>query len=1185
MLHTIKKILLYFLAFYTLFGFVVLPLVLKPQIIKAVAQQTNATIEIDSLFFNPFLFKLELFDIHFRDQQNKELFSLPYAFVNVEVYSLFRAAIHIKDFVIEAPKVYLVYDADKKLNFASVLKENNQTQESESSRAQMPRIIVNNFQVINGYVRYEDFTKKEKFDFSLEGLGFELKDLDTKDFDMSKASLRFYSHFGGGGFINLKSKIIGVDPFIIEGSLDFEASKLYTHYRYFQDSLNLEVADGKLSAHAEYFFNMDELNATKIQNATLFLDSLRIKPKGTHKDILNLASVHLDKIEIAPMQKQVSIGKIELDSLKLKVSRNTKGEIDWMRYLKVDIPPADTNKSANTAEENQTPWSVVLKDIALEKIQADFYDKGISPAVNTKLNNLNLYAQDMTLAGEMPFTYSTDFEFNDAFVCHSNGVIKHAQIDINASIKCDGFDVVHYAPYIDALAKEALEVYNIKLMRATAGFDANIEVKIQDEQTFMSVNKANLRLSNVALNKRNTGEKLLAFGHLNVDDAAIDLQKKEIKIAKTTLADLAIETKMLANGTMNFEGLVEPKKTATKKEPKKEAAFRVQLKHFALDAAKVNFEDARLSPSGTIKADRIFANVYDIDSKTSTWMKYKTYARINSKGIVRADGNLRHTPLKQKGTLDVSDFSLKEFNPYLAQNSYLKIEDGAIDINVKTLYDSSSKKADAELVGIVKLKEFFLANSRDNTSLLSVGELALRGFELDLMPNRLYVSEANLNSFYVDAMIDEKKVMNFATLMKENAVINQTQEKAPAMKKSDEERGFAYKIEKLNLNSGSAKFADFSLPIKFQTNIHDVSGSLLSLSSTPSEVTYVDITGEVDAYGATKLKGSLESSNPKKFTDLSFNFTNLELNAMSGYSAAFAGYAIESGKLYLDLGYKIKESELLGSNKITINKIKLGQEIKDENTSSLPLAFVIALLEDSEGVIDIDMPIEGNVDKPDFKYGALVMKTFTNLILKAVASPFTFLGSVMGATSQKLEYISFEPGKSEILPPQREKLDQIAKMFEKRPKISLSLSGVYDVQSDTKALQLQKLVALAIQESGAKSKEEQQNAVDIDVLEDIYEDLKDDDKLETIRDVLEEKYEDDEFKREYLKALIEETRLLLVVAHEELEALAQLRTEKITSYLIQEQKMDPKRVHRAKVSVVDAGQNSSVKMKLAVDVQ
>jgi hypothetical protein len=424
-------------------------------------------------------------------------------------------------------------------------------------------------------------------------------------------------------------------------------------------------------------------------------------------------------------------------------------------------------------------------------------------------------------------------------------------------------------------------------------------------------------------------------------------------------------------------------------------------------------------------------------------------------------------------------------------------------------------------------------------------------------------------------------------LAKEDADESKEEVKQSKTKESskNEKAAFPYRVEKLNLLSGSAKFADLSLPIKFQTNIHDVSGSILAISSITGDVSYVDVMGEVDAYGSAKLKGSLDSANPKKFTDLGLNFKNLELNAMSGYSASFAGYAIESGKLYLDLGYKIKDSELLGSNSIIIKKIKLGEEIKDENTSSLPLGFVIALLEDSEGVIDIDMPVAGNLDAPDFKYGALVLKTLGNLILKAVASPFTFLGAVMGIEGEKLEYISFEPGKAEILPPQREKLDQIVQMLVKRPKMFLSLSGVYDVQSDKKALQLEKLIALAIKESGAKSKEEQQNAMNIDTLEDIYEDIKDDDRLDKIEDALEEKYEGDEFKREYLKALVAENIVLQAISKEELEALAALRRENISAYLTKEQKLDVQRVLKTEIKAIDMPENKSVRMNLAVEVK
>ncbi|MBU1217769.1 DUF748 domain-containing protein [bacterium] len=1193
MFKTIKKIFFTLLAFYTLFGFFILPLVLKPLIINAVQEKTNATIEIEKIYFNPFIFKLEITGIKLTSNENKELVSLKEILANVEVYSLFRTALHVKDFVLDEPKISLVYNADKTFNFSSLLKENNQTQEDDNTSTALPRIILENIKIVNGFVAYEDFTQKTKFDFSFGNIGLELKDVDTKDLNASDASFRFYSLLGDGGFVDFKSKIVSLEPFISRGSLDFEASKLYTEYRYIQDMLQLEVADGKISAHANFFINLDDLNATTIDDASVLLDNLRIKPKNKNKDILNLGSLYIDGITVKPMLQDAHIKNITLNSLVAKVARDAQGNIDWLEYIQVQRTDTHEDTDANKTLEESKPWKVLIDALALEKIKADFSDKGISPQVNTKLNELNLYAQNISLAGEEPFTYNLNMKLNDAFECFSKGEIKHDVLELNAAFNCKGFDIVHYRPYIDEAAKKELAVYNVKLMKAKLGFDGNVQLKQSGEQTFINVNEANLSLSNFALNKRNTNERLVDFQSFDVSGLTLDFQNKNLDINKTMLKNFQLKTKMFANGSLNLEGLVEPKKSstgtkkATKQKTQKEGEFRVKLKHFGVEAAAVNFEDATLSPSVTTKIDRIFVNLYDIDSQAQSWLKYRLYLRVNSKGIARANGSLRHTPLKQNGTFDLSDLSLKEFTPYIGQGAYLKIEDGALDAHTKTRYESGSKKADVEVDGVIKLKEFFLADSRDNNSLLSLHSLELKGFELDLLPNRLYIGEANIDSFYVDAVIDENKVMNFASLTKEDTHESKKEVKESKTKVSpeDEKTVFPYRVEKLNLLSGSAKFADLSLPIKFQTNIHDVSGSVLAISSVAGDVSYVDVIGEVDAYGSSKLKGSLDSANPKKFTDLGLSFKNLELNSMSGYSASFAGYAIDSGKLYLDLGYKIKDSELLGSNSIIIKKIKLGEEIKDENTSSLPLGFVIALLEDNEGVIDIDMPVEGNVDAPDFKYGALVLKTLGNLILKAVASPFKFLGAVMGIDSEKLEYVSFEPGKAEILPPQREKLDQIITILTKRPKMLLSLSGVYDVQSDKKALGLEKLIALAIKESGAKSKEEQQNAMNIDILEDIYDDLKDDDKLDDIKDALKEKYEGDEFKREYFKALVRENILLQAVSKEELEALAALRAKNIRIYLMKEHKLEAQRILNAEIKAIDVPENKSVRMNLAVEVK
>ena len=440
------------------------------------------------------------------------------------------------------------------------------------------------------------------------------------------------------------------------------------------------------------------------------------------------------------------------------------------------------------------------------------------------------------------------------------------------------------------------------------------------------------------------------------------------------------------------------------------------------------------------------------------------------------------------------------------------------------------------------------------------------------------VNELDVNGFYINVIIDEDKKMNLASLSKKQDDANVTKSEDTNSSK------FPFKIMKLNVASGSAKFVDLSLPLKFKTDIHNLNGVVYSISSENDEVSYVNMVGEVDKYGSTKLIGSVDSSNPKSYTDLDFNFRNLELKSLSGYSAEFAGYKIDNGKLFLDLGYKIVNSELLAKNSLLIKNIELGDKIGDENSSSLPLGFAIALLEDSNGIIDIDMPVEGNVDAPDFKYGTLVWKTFGNLIVKAVASPFKSLGSMMGLDGEKLEYVEFEPGVATILPPEREKLDSITKIMLKRPKIALKIIPQYDEVLDAWILKQQKLVQLVMKKSGIKNKKEYQSAMNINLLEDIYAELNPKIKPQVIQKSLEKTYKGAELKREYLRALMKETTEMQVVSLEELQVLASKRAGLLKEYLVEIKGINSKKVVLGSVQNVEEGLEKWVRTKLEIAI-
>ena len=1195
MLEKIRKIFLYTLLVYGFFGFIILPFVLKPQLIEIVLHETNSKIEIDSISFNPFIFKLELSGVTLNSLDDKPLVSFKSLLIDVELYSLLRSAIHINELTLTQPKIYVVYNEDKTINLLSVLKEKEAGKAVEPTEpSALPRIIIDFLEVVDGYVSYEDYTLQTEFDFSFGDIGFELKDIDTNDFNSSSAELRFYSHLGDGGFVDFKSKIEGFKPFVVNGSLDFEASKLYSQWKYMQDSLNLEVADGKISFHTDYHLNLDDLNATTINNLNVSLEKLRVKPKSKYKDVLNLGSLYVQNATIKPMARSVHASKIGLDSLSIKAKRNENGEIDWLEYIKVAGSDEVGENEDVKPESNVTSpvWDVIVDNVSLEKIALDFQDEAVTPAVQSKLNEFNLYAQDITLAGEKPFTYQLNMFLNDAAKCSSKGSVVHSVLDVQTESECSGFDIAYYRPYIDQAANAELKVFDLKLQNAVAGFKAKVEVKDIDKEMVISVNDANLSLTDLELRKRSSGENLVNFSSFDVDGVKINTQKKSVDIQKVLLNGLDIKTARVEDGTLNVQDLVVPKvkktvkKVAKKSDSGSEKKYSVKLKHFALDAAQVTFNDRALNPHVKSKIDRIFLNAYDIDIAKNSWLKYRLYLRVNSKSIITSNGNLRHTPLKQKGTFEVKNLSLTELTPYLQEKVFVKVDDGRLSLKTKTEYSVSSKKPDLRVTGSLNINEVFVNDSRDSSPIISFNELGLKSFTLETSPNRLYIDEIDVNSFYVNALIDEKKQMNLAGLMKPSDE-NSTNEEVVTVEDENAtaEIAFPVKILKMNVALGSANFADMSLPIKFKTNIHDLNGVIYSISNVPGETTYVNIDGEIDKYGSTKLKGNVNSANPKEYTDLEFNFKNLDLHSLSGYSANFAGHEIDSGKLFLDLGYDIKNSELLGSNNLMIKKIELGREVEDENITSLPLGFVIALLEDDEGIIEIDMPVEGNLDEPDFKYGTLVMKTLGNLILKAVTSPFTFIGSMMGIDGEALEYAEFEVGSAVILPPEREKLDQIAKMMTKRPKIKLALTPTYDELSDKRALQTAMLINLIVKQSGIKNAKEYESAMNRDILEDIYKDVKDDDALDKLEASLEKEYKGDAFDRAYLSALAELCKDIQVVTKVDLENLAKARQKALVAYLVQDKNIEDSRLIVYLLVAVNEAEDKLVKQKLSIEVK
>ena len=256
----------------------------------------------------------------------------------------------------------------------------------------------------------------------------------------------------------------------------------------------------------------------------------------------------------------------------------------------------------------------------------------------------------------------------------------------------------------------------------------------------------------------------------------------------------------------------------------------------------------------------------------------------------------------------------------------------------------------------------------------------------------------------------------------------------------------------IQITDSEIDFMDESLPIQFRTVIGDIDGNIKNISTRAGSRTTVDIKGSVDGYAPVALAGTAQPLRSPPALDLELTFAGVDMALLSPYSGTYAGYAIERGVLNLDLKYALEDNRLKGNNKILIDQMKLGEKIASDKAVDLPLELALALLTDSKGVIDMEIPVSGNVDDPKFSVGSVVMGALVNLLTKAITSPFTLLAGLVDS-EQDLQRINFRSGSARLQASTREKLDNLASALAQRPELSLAISGRLQLDADREGLQ------------------------------------------------------------------------------------------------------------------------------------
>ncbi len=263
-------------------------------------------------------------------------------------------------------------------------------------------------------------------------------------------------------------------------------------------------------------------------------------------------------------------------------------------------------------------------------------------------------------------------------------------------------------------------------------------------------------------------------------------------------------------------------------------------------------------------------------------------------------------------------------------------------------------------------------------------------------------------------------------------------------------------IGTVKVSNGSANFADFWIQPNYAVSLQSLNGTIAGLSSDPKSRAKVALEGKVDRYAPAQITGDINLLSAALFTDMKVSFKGVELTSVTPYSGRFAGYAIEKGKLSIDVEYHVESRKLDAKQRFVVDQLQLGERVESPDAVKLPLRLAVALLKDRNGVIDLNLPVTGSLDDPKFRLGPIIWKAFVGLLTKVATAPFALLGSLFGG-GEEINRIDFAPGTATLDATAQERLASIAKALKERPQLQLDVPMSYSPEADGSVLTAQKL--------------------------------------------------------------------------------------------------------------------------------
>ena len=883
---------------------------------------------------------------------------------------------------------------------------------------------------------------------------------------------------------------------------------------YLPDSLPVRVTGGALSSDLELSFAKAGSSAATVSIGGWIEARDVAVDNAAHLPLVTWKKVRVDAADVQPLARKLAFDAVRLEGVQWHLDRDAHGDIDVLRAGPAPSTAASSatrsaaasgpaSAASAGASSPATPWDVRIARFAIADSRIVWNDASTKPAAALEFNDLTLDAKQLHWPGTTPAS----------FTLAANVATPAASAASAARIAFDGHAGPQDADVAITLSDLSLQALAPYLAQSLV---PRIDGRLAAKGSVTWSGKADAPALRIALASATLdtlrvqppgAAPAASWEQFAVADLQVDVPARSVTIAEVKLGKPSVQVTRGPDGKIDAASWMRasppgasapaPPAAASQASP----PWHVQVRHAALDGGLLQFTDASLHPEQHLPPLRAELRELHLDVQDFAWFgdrpvppaRVTLDARIGRPAVAGSKaprggelgwkGTLGASPLAVDGNVRVVRFPVALVTPWVADRlpvSLLRAEAGytghvtlqSAPAGLSVATSGDALVGDVHLTTLVAASPASAASAATPDELLGWQSLSLKGVKFAQKPGatpRLEIGQVELDDLFAKVLVTEQGRLNLQDIgaTPPDAAASAPQAmaaaSAPGPAASAAPLPIAIAVGGIKLVNARVDYTDHFVRPNYSAALTELNGSLGAFSSASRDMAPLQLHGRAEGTAILDITGQVNPLARPLALDIEAKATDLELAPLTPYAGKYAGYAIERGKLSMDVAYKIAaDGQLEARNQVILNQLTFGDPIASPTATKLPVRLAVALLKDRNGVIDINLPVSGSVNDPQFSVGGIVLKLIGNLLLKAVTSPFSLLAGGGGGGDgggDEMSAIEFRPGTAVPTDASAAALARVASALDERPALQMTITGTADTQAERADVQRETIEA------------------------------------------------------------------------------------------------------------------------------